>query len=299
MWQLYALGSVIFETGEEIIDKIVIVSDLAINTIAATFYRNVAYVLIAVIVGMTGILGHMTFFISWPIVLVGILFVGSALCFTYLLKHIELTGSSALGYSRPIIFLLVDILVLNVPFTGFQVAGVLLLILGGMLFVINPLTRRLKPEYTKYIWLIFIYETITYAVEFYVFKYYSSQNLNEISYIFSTNVIMMAGLTVVTLWKGSWANLKALATHNHYLLKMILSKAFDFTYVVLLYRALKLATVSQVSATEAFYPLILIAGLYIIQGGFKFKAGEQFDRLNLLQKTLGTIALVLGIWLVS
>ena len=299
MWQIYALGSIIFEAGEEVVDKIVIVSDLAINTVVATFYRNAAYFLIAVVVGITGILGHMTFLISWPIILVGCLFIGSALFYTYLLKHIELTGSSALGYSRPIVFLLVDIFILKAPFTGLQIFGVLLLILGGMLFVINPLTRRLKPEYTKYIWLIFIYETISYAAEFYVFRHYASQNLNEISYIFSTNIVMMVGLTVITLWKGTWKNLKALATHNHYILKMILSKGFDFIYVVFLYRALKLATVSQVSATEAFYPLILIVSLYIIQRFFKFKAGEKFDHVNLLQKTLGTAVLVLGIWLAS
>src|SRR4051812_47035612 len=111
MWQVYALGSLLFQAGEEVIDKIVIVGDLAIDTIVATFYRNVAYCLIALVVGLSGILGPITFLFSWPIFLVGALFIGSAVFYTYLLKHVELTGSSALDYSRPVLFLLVDVLI--------------------------------------------------------------------------------------------------------------------------------------------------------------------------------------------
>ncbi len=239
---------------------------MAIDTIVATFYRNVAYCLIALVVGLTGILGPMVLVINWPIVLVGALFVGSALFYTYLLKHVELTGSSALDYSRPILFLIVDVLIFQAAFNSSQIVGMLLLILGGLLFVINPLTHRLKPEYTKYVWLIFIYETISYGAEYYVFKeYVGSGQLNEISYIFSTNVVMMIGLTAITAWKGTWKNLVTVASHNRYLTKVMLSKACDFIYVVLLYRALKLATVAQVSATDAFYPLILLVLLYIVE----------------------------------
>lgn len=299
MWQLYALGALIFQAGEEIVDKIVVISDLAIDTLVATFYRNAAYFLIALVVGLSGILGPMTFLLSWPIVLVGLFFIGSALFYTYLLKHIELTGASALGYTRPIIFLLVDVWILKADFTGAQIIGVLLLIAGGLLFVVNPLTRRLKSEYTPYIWLIFLYETISYAAEFYIFMYYADKGLNEISFVFSTNVVMMIGLALITLWKGTWTNIKALVGHHHYLLKMLLSKGCDFINVILLYNALKLATVSQVSAVEAFYPLILLAALYILQQDWKFKTGEKFDRVNLAQKSFGTIVLVVGIWLVS
>ena len=92
MWQLYALAAIIFEAADEIVDKIVIVGDLAIDTLVASFYRNAVYFLIAVAVGLTGIIGPITFVISWPIVLVGILFIGSVISYTYLLKHIELTG---------------------------------------------------------------------------------------------------------------------------------------------------------------------------------------------------------------
>jgi uncharacterized membrane protein len=299
MWQLYALAALFFQAGEEVVDKIVIVADLTIDTLVATFYRNLAYCAIAAVVGLTGVLGHMTLFLSWPVALVGALFIGSALFYTYLLKHVELTGASALGYSRPIIFLLVDILVLKAAFSGSQVMGLLLLIAGGLLFAINPLTHRLKPEYTKYVWLIFFFETLSYAAEFYVFKHYSNQGLNEISYIFSTNLVMIAGLTLITVWKGTWKNFTSLLRHNHYLAKMLLSKGLDFTYVVFVYQALKLATVSQVSAMDAFYPLILLVSLYILQKDFKFKAGEKFDRTNLTQKTLGTAVLILGIWLSS
>jgi len=300
MWQLYALGALIFQAGEEIVDKIVIVGDLAIDSLVATFYRNVAYCLIALVVGLTGILGPMILLVNWPIIVVGTLFIGSALFYTYLLKHVELTGASALDYSRPILFLLVDILIFQASFNSSQITGMLLLIFGGLLFVINPLTHRLKPEYTKYVWLIFIYETISYAAEYYVFKHYvGGGQLNEISYIFSTNVVMIIGLTIITVWKGTWKNLVSVATHNRYLTKVMLSKACDFIYAVLLYRALKLATVSQVSATEAFYPLILLVLLYIVQKDFKFKAGEKLDRRSLVQKTLGTAVLVVGIWLAS
>lgn len=104
MWQLFALGSQIFSAAEEVVDKVIIVSDMAINSIVATFYRNLIYFAIAALIGATGILGPMRLLISWPIVIVGALSVGTALFYTYMLKHVELTGSMALSYSRPIVF---------------------------------------------------------------------------------------------------------------------------------------------------------------------------------------------------
>src|SRR5688572_14223682 len=98
MWQLYALGAMVFGAAEEAVDKIIIVSDLAINTIVATFYRNLIYFLLAVLIGLTGVVGSLTFVISWPIALVGLLSVGSAVFYTYMLKHVELTGAGGLDY---------------------------------------------------------------------------------------------------------------------------------------------------------------------------------------------------------
>jgi len=298
MWQIFAFGAIVLDACAETVDKIVIVGDMAINTIVATFYRNVAYYVIAVAIGLTGLVGPMHLLFSWPVLLVGLSYIGSACFYTYMLKHVELTGSSALGYARPAIFLLADITLLKAPFNGAQILGVLLLVLGGILFVINPLTHKLKPEYTKYVWMIFLYETISYAAEFYVFKHYATAiNLNEISYLLSTNTVMIIGLLALTLWQGTWKSMVATAMHKHYIAKVTLSKSFDVAYTLFLYHALRLATVSQVNAMEAFYPLILLVILYVVEEDFRFKARERFDRLSLVQKTLATFVLVIGIWL--
>jgi len=298
MWQLFTFGALIFESAEEVVDKIIIVGDMAINSAVATFYRNLIYFLFAAVLGLTGIFGHLSFLMTWPIVFVGLLATGSSVFYTYLLKHVELTGSSALNYARPAIFLLIDILVLKARFSGHEILGIVLLILGGMLFVVNPLTWEVKKQYTKHVWLIFAYETIAYAAEFYIFKHYvTAKNLNEVSYIFSTYVFVVIGLFILALYKHNWKDFARTAKHNHYMAKITLSKAFDFFYSLLWYHAIKLAAVSQVNALESFYPLILLVLLYFTQEKFKFDAGEKLDRTSLFQKSLATAILVAGAWL--
>lgn len=298
MWQIFTFGALIFESGEEVLDKIIIVGDAAINSIAATFYRNLIYFLFAAVFGFAGLFGHLVFLVNWPILLVGLLAVGSSVFYTYLLKHVELTGSSALSYSRPAIFLLVDIFIFKAAFSNSEIIGIALLILGGIIFVIDPHSRRMKSQFTKYVWLIFGYETISYAAEFYVFKHYAvSQHLNEISYIFSTYVFVVIGLALLMFWENDRRSIVATATHNRYIAKVTFSKGMDFFYSLLWYHALTLATVSQVNALEAFYPLVLLVMLYVVQRKFKFEAGEDLDGTNLMQKIAGTAALVAGAWL--
>src|SRR5689334_5040801 len=98
MWILFALASLVFQALEETVDKIAIVKDKAIDLFAATFWRNLLFWLWIVIFGVFGVLGPLKFFFTWPIFLLGILFMGTGFFYTYLLKKVELTRSAALSY---------------------------------------------------------------------------------------------------------------------------------------------------------------------------------------------------------
>jgi hypothetical protein len=89
MWQLFTFGAIVFESGEEVIDKIIIVGDMAINSAVATFYRNFIYFLFAAVLGLTGIFGPLKFLVSGPIILVGLLAVGSSI---FYFQHLYFCG---------------------------------------------------------------------------------------------------------------------------------------------------------------------------------------------------------------
>ena len=300
MWQILALTSLLFSTTENVIDKIVVVTSSKMDTLLASFYRNFLFFILTGLVALTGIFGRLTFFYSWPIVIFAALSLGSGIFYTYLLKNIELTGAAALGYATPFLFLLVDVFAIKSPITMNQIAGVLLLVSGGLLFTINTKTWRIKPEYTKYIWAIFIYNIILYGTEYYTFKYYHAiKGLNEVSYLTSTWLLVSIGFIVLIILTGKWRGLRTQAVSNNFLAKETLSKSMDVFAAVLWLRALTLTEVSRVNALASFEPLMLIVLLYIFQQRFKFKAGENFDGNSLVQKVFATAVLILGAWLAS
>ena len=300
MWQLFAFSSIVFSALENIVDKIIIVENKAIDLISASVIRNLEYFLIALIVGFTGVFGPLHFLFSWPILLVGVLGMFSGIFYTYVLTKLEVTGYSAVTYVTPVIFLLIDVFILKSAITVVQIFGIILLVLGGLFFVINPKTLRIKPEYTKYIWMIFLFDLIYGGVEYYIFKHYSgSQDLNEISFVVSTWLMAMITYFAIVAWQNRWHKLIITALKNKYYAKVSISKTFDVLGALASFHAIKLSLVSKATAFDSFYPLILLILIFGAQRMFKFNAEEDFHSTSLKQKIFATVLLVLGAWLSS
>lgn len=300
MWQIFTLGALIFNSAETAADKAIMVADRKLDTLATSFYRNLMFFGLSFILGITGIVGVMEFRFESLLLLVAFFELIGSIFYTILLKKVEMSGAAAIGYATPFLFLVVDLFILKTPFSPIQVLGILLLICGGLLFIIDPFTRRLKNQYTKYILAILLFDALTSGVQYYVFKHYAAgENLNEISYMVSVWLWVAIGLFLAVVVSGKIRTLYKTAAHNHYLYKIAISKGFDVGSAVLWFHALSLATVSQVSSLSAFEPLILLFILFIAQQIFKLKVDENFAPTSLLQKTLATVILIAGAWLAS
>jgi|SRR5579872_193807 len=300
MWQLLTLAAIFFGSTEQVIDKIVVVGYKAVDTLIASFYRNFLFFIFTVIFGVLGIFGHLRLFYSWPIILLAILGVCNGLFYTYLLKNIELSGAAAINYATPFIYLLLDVFVLKSPITGIQTIGVVLLISGGLIFTINPQTFRVKKEYTKYVWGVFLFNIVYGGTEYYTFKHYNSTiGLNEVSYMASTWLLVSIGFIILIAIFGKWKKLRPVALHDHFLAKESASKFFDMLNSLLWLRAITLTEVSRVNALGSFEPLMLLIILFFVQKILRLKAGENFKKDHVIQKIIATAILILGAFLAS
>jgi uncharacterized membrane protein len=298
MYILVALAAVVFEACMEAVDKIAIVKNTAIDLAGATFWRNIAFIIWIAIFGAIGIFGSITLLVTWPIMLLGLIFAGSAYFYTYLLKKIEVTSEAALSYASPALYLIIDAVLLGLHFSVFQAAGVLLLAGGGMLFVLDT-KGGIRKEFTPWVWMIFIYDFLVNGAEYYSFKYYFlGTHLNEVSYWFDTTLVMIAVLLLIALVQGGWKKLWHAASDHHYFAKCMLSKFFDAGQSCLWLYAITLATVSQVSAIGSIYPLVLIAIVFVVQNVFGYKAKEEFSRGRLSLKFAAVILLCIGGFLI-
>ena len=294
MWILFAIGALVFQAVTATIDKIAVVKDKTINTLAATFWRQVVFWLWSCFFAVLGVAGSLTLFVRWPIVLLAMLFMASSFFYTYLLKKVELTGFSVVAYLSPFLYLLVDTIILKLHVSAFQTFGILLLTAGGMLFALNP-KGGIKKEFTAKVWGIFAYDFLMNGVAYYSFKYYSTTyQLNEVSYFFNIWMVMVAMLAVVVIFHSNRKTVWHTALSHGYLAKVTLSKGLDAVCAYLGFHAIALATVSQVNGMSALFPLILVIVVYASQKIFKFKAGEKFSHGHIILKFVAVVLLCIG-----
>jgi uncharacterized membrane protein len=88
-------------------------------------------------------------------------------------------------------------------------------------------------------------------------------------------------------------------TTRIYVTQSIASKTCDAFNSIFWAQALTLAAVSQVSAFEASYPLVLFLSVLFVQGVLRIPLKEHFDRRHLWYKAIATLFLVAGGILVS
>ena len=300
MWIFFAIGSLVLNSFETTTDKIALVGDKVMDYLAASFWRVFLFCLFYGLLGLTGTVGKLHIFLPLPLLIIGIFCASSSIFYTKLLKQIEATGYAVLSYMAPVLYLFVDIFIIKAHLTGLEAIGILLLASGGVMFVLNPKTFRVKKEFTPAVFGMLVYNIFINASQYYAFKYYFNRGLiNEVSFYFNiwiVTLIVLVGFLVVR--KKTSVTLHSLRDHKKFMATITLSKFFDVSSSLLWLHALAMATVSQVNATDAVYPLMMIAVVYIAQSLFKLKAEEKFSQGHLAFKLAGVMLLCVGGFLV-
>lgn len=299
MWQLYAFGAILTAAGENVIDKAAIVQNVAIDFFIASFWRPFMFFVAISVIGLLGFIGPLHFFFHWSILLIAPFGVGTALFYTYLLQKVELTSINAAAYLVPILFLLIDTRIAHVGLTGIEIAGILLLVLGGIGFAVDATTLRFKEELDWRIWAVFAFNIAWGGTEAYLFKYLNgAYGVNGVSFFATLWLVCSALLLALVVLKGRLGLLFSRASRV-YVAQSTLSKSCDALNSVLWAQAITLAAVSQVSAFESLYPLVLFGSIVFVQVILRIPLKEKFSSAHLGWKAFATVLLVVGGFLVG
>ena len=299
MWQLYVLASLFATAGEDVVDKVAIVSDRKIDSFVATFWRITLFFICALAIAALGVLGGIQFIFVPMVFFVAILGIGNSLIYTALLRRIEVTGIGAISYLAPFLFLVIDTKVLHTALTAGEIAGVFLMVLGGLAFALDGKTHHFKKELSLSVWLMFLYMALFTGVEGYAFKYlHLLYGTTAIGYTLSYGILMCAGLFILVVASGKSKLLWRKAAQR-YVPYIAVSKAFDATGTVLWTQALTVAAVSQVSAMGALEPLVIFVVTILMQDMLRFRANERLGRSRMRWKAGAVALLVVGGLLIS
>jgi drug/metabolite transporter (DMT)-like permease len=299
MWQLYVLGSLFASATENVIDKASLLGNIAVDFFVASFWRPLLFFIVTVVIGLFGWVGVLHFSFYWGIIALAPIGAFSSLFYTYVLQKVEVTSATAITYIAPILFLFIDAKFLHNGFPLKVVMGIVLLVLGGIGFSINATTRKLKTELTPLVWGMLAFSVFWTGCEAYLFKYLNAtQGINGVSFFSSLWLLTSVVLLLIVLLKGKTALLFK-KTSRTYAKQSLVSKTFDAISTVLWAQALTFVAVSQVSAYDALYPLILFVLVLVVQGIFKRNLNEKLDRQHIVWKIVATACLVVGAVLVG
>ena len=268
MWQTYSLGSLIAGAFESAVDKAGIVGDSHVDSFAASFYRATCFTAATLLIGSTGILGAMHLFWHWSMLVVAVAGVIATLLFTKLLRAVEITVISAASYLTPFLFLIIDTHFLGTHLTQMEIVGIFLLVCGGIAFSLDGKSHHFKREFTWRIAAIFFFiYIIDSALENYTFKHFSAGGLNGVSFYATSGLLSSIIFLGLALVRRKTHTLIAPAALR-YIPYALLGKSFDVFNSVLFLSAVAMATVSQASAFNALFPLVVFIVAAITQSFF-------------------------------
>lgn len=294
MWQLYVLGSLFASAGEDVVDKVAIVSHRRIDSTVATFWRIFLFFVCTLIIAGIGILGGFQFIFVPVVFLVAFLSIINSFIWTSLLRRVEITGLAAITYLAPFLYLAIDTRLLHTSLSAGEIVGIFLMVLGGFSFAIDGKTHHMKKELSPFVWLMFIYMALYSGAESYAFKYvHASYGTSAIGFVLSYGLLMCVGLLAVVIVRGK-TRLLWKSTAKKYIPYVTVSKAFDSISTLLWTQALTLAAVSQVSAMGALEPIVLFASTIVVQDIMRFRTGEKLDRRRTRWKAAAISMLVVG-----
>ena len=299
MWQAYAVGSLVGNALENVIDKAAFVRDAHVDDIVATFWRQIAFFVLTLAVGIAGWMGPIHFFFSWELFGMCMLTVLSALAYTYMLRHVEVTGIALETYFLPLVFLVIDVPLILVSFSATQIFGIVLLSLGGFAFAYNVHTHRMRREYSLIVWGIFALWMVHDGVQFYLFKHLNAtEGVNEVSFYASAWAIVIAVLFMYVAARRRTHRLFS-APALKYIPMTAFAKMFDVAAALMWARALSGAAVSQVAAVGAMQPVVMLAVAFLVQKETRFNIREHLGRAHLPWKVGGVALLSLGTFLLT
>ncbi|MDB5260108.1 MAG: hypothetical protein JWN37_339 [Candidatus Nomurabacteria bacterium] len=294
MWQVFSLLGLFANAFENSLDKYSLINGKSLDYAITTFYRVVVFTAILVIFGLFWYGGNLSVLVDWRIILFGLLSALYGLSYTVALKKIEVTNIGTITYIGPAVFLLIDTVLLHVPLSLLQGMGVLLLVIGGIGFSIDGVTKKLKKELSLSIFGIFIFWSAYGGIEAYLFKFmHASYGIDAPT--FFSNTWAWAGISLLFLIliqrKG---RMLFDGPVRIFVTRSVFSKTCDASSTLFTAQALTLASVSQVSAMEALSPLILFFVTFLIQGVLHYSLNERLDRKSFAWKAFMIVLLVAG-----
>lgn len=298
MWQLYSLVSLFFGAAEETIDKATMVGSKSIDLLHAAWIRNTISfgISIIVVVLVSGSLPQIV--MSTPIILLGVLYGVNAIAYTILLKQVEITASSIIESFIPLVFLPIDLFILGVNFLPRQAVGVILLVVGGVIFFYRKkeISARITKKQAVVLAGIFLFDALVIGFESYLFKdYFETLHLSEMNFLVNMWGVMFLFLTILlALASLRKRTLPKIHLHKKYIKGSFFSKTADYAYSFFFLKALSVASTSQVTSMKVFYPILLLAVVAFTQHKLKIDLEEFLDRESLVPKILGIATICLG-----
>lgn len=302
MWQLYSFLSLFFGATEETIDKATMVGSKAISHLNAAWIRNAISFGISFFAAILISRAFPSLVISIPIIILGVLYGLNAITYTVLLKQVEITASSIMTSFIPLVFLPIDLFILNHHFLPRQIIGVVVLVLGGAIFFYRG--RNTKSTITKKQILllisIFLFDALLVGFESYLFKdYFENLHLSETNFLVNMWGVMFLFLTIlVVVFSLYQRKIPAIHLHKKYMQGSFLSKISDYGASFFFLKALTISSTSQVTSMKAFYPIVLVLLVIAAQKKLKVNLEEFLDRRSLIPKICGVITICLGVFLV-
>lgn len=298
MWQLFSLGAVVSSALEETIDKAAVLGSHALDTVVATWIRNLIVFAIALVAAIALQHSLPPFIISLPLMAWGFMYAAQATLWTWILKHVEVTATAIPVAVLPAIFLPIDLYLRGDHLTSMQIAGIGVLVLGSIVFFLRKHIAGDVPLRTYALMAVsmIVFDAITFGAEGYIFKdVYEQTNLAPSSFLVSGMFFMCAFLTLAVVFQ--WLRTRgqmSFAGAMRYARGSTLAKVADYGTIYFTLQALTLVSLSQVSAMKAFQPLVLLGVALLLQGKLDVELKEEFSRDTLVQKVIGMSLVVIG-----
>ncbi len=300
MWQLSSLIALCFSATSEVIDKAVMVGSKSIPLLLAAWIRNAIAFLISLFVIVVVDGSFPTILLSMPIILLGTLYGLAALTYTIVLKQVEVTASSIMTSFIPIVFLPIDLVILRTDLLPRQITGILILIIGGLLFFYRKrMGSALSRKQIVILVAIFLFDALLVGFESYLFKdYFASLRFTEMGFLVNVwGVIFLFLSTLMMLQMIYERRIPALKPHVRYMKGSFYSKLAEYGNSFFFLKALTVASTSQVASMKSFYPVILLLVVLGTQSKLKVNLEEYLDRKSFIQKAIGIVIICLGAYL--
>ncbi len=291
-WYLWAVLSMFANSFENIIDKVVLIKEpKKIDVLAAMFYRNLGFFVCTAIIGLTGLMGKMSFVMNVPLFILAIIYPLASFSYDYFLRNLEVSRASAVSYTFPLFFLFFDNLFFHLRFSPVEVIGVLLLVGGAVMFSYDIANKKSSFSWKSTFWMF-----VKMAISLYmyiVFKIYDG-TVNGVSFYFSVWAVIILLYVVLLFATGKYRKLRETATTNHFVGKTFIAKAFDALSSTFYMQALALVSLTAVSAFTSLTPMVMLMILACVAFFTKIRTDEDFSKRTFIWKILGALLLVFG-----